>query len=492
MHAASVSLTRIVDSVKSLLDRFRNELTGSRQATRTDLVHFLARELNLNEEAAGKLFEDFQRSGVIVRGDEGLSNDELPGGVTQTWAVRVEGAVDSLVGFEAPVPAEIIETQAVQLLRRAIGLRASDVHLDPYGDETEIRLRIDGRLEHYCRLSESIGKQVMSQFQVLADLDPSEPFNSQEGRLRLPIGLSEHDVRITTTPVAGGKAVALRLLRRNQIIRPLETLGLAEQSFAEMRRLIGPGEGVVLIAGPSGAGKSTTLYSLVHALDDGQRNIVTIEEPVEYLVPAFLQLQVDPKHDILPAARLKTVLRMDPDVILIGEIRDAETAAVAMRAAGCGKYVFSTFHSRDAASVITGLRGLNIDDRSLTNNLRAIISQRLVRRLCPDCRGTKPVDAADRSLFESEGISAPRDTPLSVGCDRCRHTGYQDRIGIFEVAPITPVVIAAIEDAKSETELRQLLRNNGVQSLASDALTKVIDGVTTLEEVRQMSLLKKA
>lgn len=491
MPTSPVPLTRIVSAVKSLLERFRNELTGPRQATRTDLVHFLARELDVSAEAAGKLFDDFRRSGLIVRGDEPLDEGDLPAG-TQQWAVRIEDADTSLGGLEAPVADEPKETQAVELLRRAIGLRATDIHFDPYGDEIEVRLRIDGRLEHYCRLSESIGKQVMSQLQVLADLNPSEPFYSQEGRLRLPVALSNYDVRITSTPVAGGKAIALRLLRREQIIRPLDTLGLAERPFAEIGRLIGPGEGVVLIAGPTGTGKSTTLYSLVHALDDGRRNIVTIEDPVEYFVPAFLQLPVDPKHDILSSDRLKTVLRMDPDVILIGEIRDAETAAAAMRAASCGKYVFSTFHSRDAASVVTGLRDLDVDDRSLANNLRAVISQRLVRRLCPHCCGTKPVDSADRGFFESEGITAPQDIPLAVGCDQCRHTGYQDRIGVFEFAPITPDLVAAIEAGKSERELRQLLRNNGVPSLFCDALKKVIHGVTTLEEVRQMSLLAKA
>lgn len=491
MHAAPVPLARIVGAVKALFERFRDELTGPRQATRTDLVHFLARELVVSEEAAGRLFDDFRRSGVIVRGDEPLGDGELPGGGAQQWAVRLEGADDSFLGLEVPVPAEAKETQAVELLRRAISLRATDIHLDPFGDEIEVRLRIDGRLEHYCRLSDSIGKQVMSQLQVLAELDPSEPFRSQEGRLRLPIGLSNYDVRITATQVAGGKAVALRLLRREQIIRPLDTLGLAERPFAEMGRLIGPGEGVVLIAGPSGAGKSTTLYSLVHALDDGRRNIVTIEDPVEYFVPAFLQLEIDPKHHISPADRLKTVLRMDPDVILIGEIRDADTAAAAMRAASCGKYVFSTFHSRDAASVVTGLRDLDIDDRSLANNLRAVISQRLVRRLCPHCRGTKTADAADRALFESEGLTAPRELPLKVGCDQCRKMGFRDRIGVFEIAPITPDVVAAIEEGKSERELRQLLRNNGVVSLTYDALRKVVDGVTTLEEVRQMSLLAR-
>jgi type II secretory ATPase GspE/PulE/Tfp pilus assembly ATPase PilB-like protein len=403
-------------------------------------------------------------------------------------ATRSDHAPATPLDLEA-VDAVVEQTQALELLRRAIDRRATDIHLDPQGNEFEVRFRIDGRLEHYCRHSDDIGKHLMSQLLIMADLDPSEPFHPREGHVVLPPSLSDYDVRITATPAASGRTVALRLLRRDQLIRPLETLGLAEGPFQEIARLKGSGEGVVLVSGPSGSGKSTTLYSLLHALDDGGRKIVTIEDPVEYLVPAFVQLQVDLKHGLRPSDELRTVLRMDPDVILIGEIRDRETAAAAMQAASCGKYVFSTFHSRDAAGVITGLRDLGIDDRSAANNLRAVVSQRLVRRVCRGCRRMMPPEAAERALFEEEGLPSPNEVPVAVGCADCRGTGYHDRIGVFEIATIGADVVAAIESGKSERELRKLLRSAGVASLRHDALEKAAAGVTTLEEVRQMSRL---
>lgn len=486
MNGAPIPLTRIVETVRAMMEHFRDELVGPRQATRTQLVRYLARELEVSEEAAAKLFDDFRKAGVIVRGDEPLDDNDLPASGAQAWAVRLDDPERSIEDVEPTFAADVPRTQSVDLLLRAIRLRATDVHLDPFGDEFEVRFRIDGRLEHYCRLSGAIGKQVLSQLQVMADLDPSEPFHPHEGRLQLPLGLSEYDIRITTTPVIAGKRAALRLLRRSDIVRPLSTLGFAETNFARVQKLSGPGEGLVLVAGPSGAGKSTTLYSLVRSLDDGHRNIVTIEDPVEYMVPEFAQLQIDPKHGLAVADEVKAVLRMDPDVIMIGEIRDAATAAAAMRAAVCGKYVFSSFHSRDASSVVTGLRGLELDDRTIADNLRAVVSQRLVRRLCAKCAQPRSITDAERELFQREEINAPEEVMNAVGCSECRGTGYHDRIGVFEVVIVEPELAGAIAAGKHERELRQLLRTAGTPSLLSDALTKTSQGFTTLEEVHRV------
>lgn len=482
--------TRLVGAIRSLLNRFRDELSGPRQATRTQLVQFLARELKINEQAACRLFDDLQIAGVIARRDEQLDENGLSHDEGQQWAIDADNQSDAVTGLEPTIQiglTEGSESNAVELLRRAIRSRATDVHFDPFGDEVEIRFRIDGRLEHYCRLSAAVGRQIMSQLKVLANLDPVDPFHAHEGRLALPIGLSEYDVRITTTPVALGEAVALRLLHRDQIIRPLATLGLSNAGLEQINEALRSGEGLVLVIGPSGAGKTTTLYSLVHHLDDGHRNIMTIEDPVEYLVPQFLQIPVDLRHGRSLASGLKTVLRMDADIVLLGEVRDAETTAATMRAASCGKHIFTTLHARDAAAAVTALRDLNVDNRSLAGSVRAIIAQRLVRRSCSECHGTRAPSEDETRLFDAEGIRLPECLPTVTGCDGCRGTGYCDRVGVFEISLISADVSAAIASGKGEHHLRQLMRTCGAVNLMADGLRKVAEGLTTLEEVRAMS-----
>ncbi len=487
MASRTVEPSSIVDAVHSLLERFCNELTGARQATRTQLVDFLARKLKITDRAAAKLFDDLREAGVILRGDESFGDAHLPGRDDQSWAIDVGHrgvlAVDASLDADEP---ETDESPALDLIRRAIRHRATDVHFDPFGDEIEVRLRIDGQLEHYCRLNETIGKPLLQQLKIMARLDPAEHFHSLEGRLSLPVSMSHYDVRITATPVVNGESVSLRLLRGDQIIRPLDTHGLTTTDLQNLQERMRIGEGIILVGGPAGSGKTTTLYSLVYHLDTGRRNIVTIEDPVEYLVPGLSQIQVDPRHGVSLATGLKTALRMDPDILLLGEIRDAETATVAMRAASCGKFVLTTFHTRDAASVMTASRDLQINQRSLASNLLAVISPRLVRKLCDNCRDTRATTDEERNLFEQEAIDVPEHVPRAAGCKHCHGSGYHERTGVFEVVVVTPEIADAIEQGKSERELRELLFEASVTSLRKDGLQKVRNGITTLEEVKAM------
>jgi type II secretory ATPase GspE/PulE/Tfp pilus assembly ATPase PilB-like protein len=361
------------------------------------------------------------------------------------------------------------------------------VHFDPFHDEVEVRFRIDGRLEHYCRLSEEVARQLLSQFKVMANLDLNEHFSPQDGRLELPVEFSEIDVRVTTARAADGEAAALRILPRNQLIRPLDQLGLSTSSSAGLDLLRAENDGLVLVAGPTGAGKTTTAYSMINHLDDGRHGIVTIEDPIEYRVPSFTQMEVDPRHGITFAEGVKTALRMDPDIILLGEIRDAETAMAAMRASSCGKHVFSTFHARDAAAAMAALRDFGVTAKSLAGNLRGIISQRLVRRVCAKCHSETSVNAKVENLFKAFDLEPPAQLLQANGCVECHQTGYRDRIGVFEVAINTPELAEAIEDDWSELQLHHLLREQRTPSLASDALQKVREGITTLDEVRTMT-----
>jgi type II secretory ATPase GspE/PulE/Tfp pilus assembly ATPase PilB-like protein/nucleotide-binding universal stress UspA family protein len=376
---------------------------------------------------------------------------------------------------------------AVALMGRAIVARATDVHIDPLDDEMEVRVRIDGRLEHFCRLHQDVAHPLITQLKVMADFDIANPFCQQEGRISLPDPLDGHEIRITRVPVIGGESISLRVLNRQHLLRTLDSLGLSPDSLARLHEMLQLGEGVVLVTGPAGSGKTTTAYSMVHGLDDGRRNIVTIEDPPEYRIASMRQMSVDARHDVTMTSGLRTLLRMDPDVVLVGEIRDAETAEIAMRAASSGKYVFTTLHTRDVASTITALRDLHIDNRSLAGNLTGIVSQRLVRRICVHCRQDSPLDAAISQLFASEDIEPPATLPKPQGCAKCRNIGYHERVGVFEVALPDVAICEAIEQGASEEELRQLLRSKGTRSLLADGLNKVRDGITTLDEVRSMT-----
>jgi type II secretory ATPase GspE/PulE/Tfp pilus assembly ATPase PilB-like protein len=339
-------------------------------------------------------------------------------------------------------------------------------------------------------LDHSVGRALLTQFKVLANFDIADPFHAQEGRLRPPGALEAYDVRVTAMPVSGGEAVSLRLLDRDRLVRPLGELGFSASSLDLVRRMLQLGAGLVIATGPSGSGKTTTVYSMLHAIDDGTRNIVSIEDPVEYRIPGFRQINVDQRHDVTMTSGLRSLLRLDPDVVLLGEVRDPEAAEIAMRAASSGKYVFTTFHTRDVASMVTAFRDLGIDNRSLAGNLTGILSQRLVRRVCRECCRHEEPTEAERALFAANGVTAPPSVCRAVGCDHCRGAGYLDRIGVFEVALPSPELVDKIVAGLPENELRSAIRAAGTPSLLTDVLTKVRDGITTLDELGRMAWLE--
>lgn len=388
------------------------------------------------------------------------------------------------------LPVEVGQSPALTLLLRAIQARASDIHFDPVEDELLVRFRIDGRLHTYCRMDSSIGHSVTTQLKVMADLDITDPFHPKEGRMRLPDSLQGVDARITTIPVAHGEAMSIRLLGRARLVRPIQELGLCDNSLEATKRILSHGEGVILVTGPTGAGKTTTVYSMLRALDDGTRNIVSIEDPIELPTPGMRQLNVDIRHGITMTSGLRTLLRLDPDIVFVSEIRDAEAAETAMRAASSGKYVFSTLHTRDVASTVTALRDLHIDSRSLSGNLAGIISQRLLRRLCQECCRRDTPTAAEADIFAKHNVILPQEIFQPVGCARCRKTGYFDRIGVFEIVVPEREVLNAIEQGVAEQELRSIIRAQGTRSLECDALEKVSQGITSMEEFSSLTSIK--
>lgn len=402
--------------------------------------------------------------------------------------VRSETTAESAEGgatFRASRRGELEASPAVDLLERAVALRASDLHLDPVNsDEYMVRMRIDGRIEEYCRIDRALASRHLHQLKLLAEVDITDPFHPSEGRLRTLDKLPDLEGRLTVSPVAGGESIALRLSRRTNALS-INDLGMSPDDQLKIKELIGAKGGIVLVTGPTGSGKTSTVYAMLNELVSARRNVVSIEDPVEYSIPYVRQVAVDERHGLTMTAGLKTLLRMDPDVIFVGEIRDAEAAAIAMQAASSGRRVFSTLHTRDVAACITTLRDLGIENNSLGANLAAIVNQRLIRRLCEKCKRERQPTDEERACFTAEGINPPSLIFDAAGCDKCRHHGFYGRTGIFEVAKVTPRIAESIAQGMSEGTIRELLRAEGVSSLRMSALRKVTDGTTTLCEVQE-------
>lgn len=469
---------------RRLAAEFGAELEGDRHESWEKMSRLLARAFDVEPAEAARLLGAQEAAGLLVWHDSA----EGDGASRPHWAIKADDvAPPAETGGPAPAPDDAGEesSAALDLLRHALANRATDVHLDPESEEQFlVRLRIDGQMEPYCRLDRSIGVPLVQQFKVMAGLDIAVPFEPQEGRLQLPADFAGIEVRLTSTPVQGGQAMALRILSRDRLIQSLAGLGLSRGALETVERIRQSGAGLVLVTGPTGSGKTTTIYSLLHQLSANPRNITSIEDPIEFPMPFIRQLAVDPRHGMTMNGGLKTILRMDPDIVFVGEIRDVEAAEIAMRAGSAGRFVFSTFHTRDVASTVTAMRDLHVDNRSLAANLTGIISQRLVRRLCPECSAKSPTTDAEARLFASEGLTPPAELPRASGCDRCRGTGYRDRIAVVEAVAIAGPAAEAILSGASEDEFRRVLRSSGTPSLLADGLQKVSEGITTLDEIQ--------
>lgn len=382
------------------------------------------------------------------------------------------------------------DNPAIDMISRAVSLRATDIHIDPAEDEQyQVRMRIDGTVRLYCMLDPRIAEQLMNQIMIYAKIDLADPFRPREGRMQLPESMKGIEVRITTAPVVGGDAMAIRIFSKENVFLPLESLGFSSASLSIVQKMLEGREGLILVTGPTGSGKTTSIYSMLESFAKERQNIVSIEDPVEFSVPFVRQMNVDDKHDISMTSGLRTLLRMDPDIMFIGEIRDDEAAAIATRAAGAGAFVFSSLHARDVATTITMLREFNIPSRNIATSLAGIVNQRLVRRLCTQCREQIAVSEKQVKLFSDQGMQAPDHVYVPRGCDICRGTGFYGRCGIFEVVACSGELSDAIAQGASEKEIRQIMRSQGYMSIGGDALTKVADGTTSIEEAMSVSWL---
>lgn len=381
---------------------------------------------------------------------------------------------------------KVTEMPAIDLIARANSLRATDVHIDPVSsEEYEVRFRIDGQLAQYCSMSKNVAEHLIHQLHVLARLDQAQPFKSSEGRLHFPEDTTSLEVRFTSAVVAGGQAVSLRIFAPDRVDLDVDKLGLSEYSLSIMNKFIGDARGLVLITGPTGSGKTTTVYSMLAAFRKRNLNIISIEDPVEFKSPFVRQMSVDEAHGLTMTAGLKTILRMDPDIVVIGEVRDAEAAAIAMSAANAGRLVLSSLHTRDAAATITALRDLKVDDHSMSGNLVGIVNQRLVRRLCRNCLASRELTPHEVELFANHGVQAPERVHYKMGCEQCQNSGYHGRCGVFETVLFANGLID-IAVHQTENVLREEMRRAGIPGLMEDALGKVRDGITSMEEIQSI------
>jgi type II secretory ATPase GspE/PulE/Tfp pilus assembly ATPase PilB-like protein len=469
---------RLEAAAAALRAQLGGVVAGDLGESRARMVRVLAESMGLDDRDAEGVLDALESEQVVtpaVPAEGGADGPEDP-----RWVIE-PGRMGDSAGAGGEVAGTVLD-----FIHRALEARATDLHIVPEGDEYVVQFRIDGRLERSCPLHPDVAVPLLRQYRLLAGLDIAEPFRPHEGRLHLPPTLAGVEARITTMPVAGGEAVALRLQLSDRLMQPLDRLGLAGAAGSAVERMLTHGAGLVLVTGPTGSGKTTTVYSLLKLLDDGRRHIVSIEDPVEYCVPFIRQTEVDPRHDITMTTGLRTLLRMDPDVVFLGEIRDVEAAEIAMRAGSSGRYVFSTLHTRDVASTVTALRDLHIDNRSLAGNLVGIISQRLIRRLCPDCRVEAPPEDAVRRVFEAESLESPALVGLPIGCPLCRGTGFRGRIGVFEAVVAEGPSAEAIQRGTPEDELRRLFRSDGTPSLLADALDRARQGITSPEEAQSI------
>ena len=373
-----------------------------------------------------------------------------------------------------------------EMIKAAAAKRASDIHIEPHSSDVAIRFRVDGLLRQYQRVPRNLQHTVASRIKILSDMDISERRAPQDGRFLVRIADRHIDLRVSTLPTQYGEKVVMRLLESDAPQGSFASLGLPPWIDERFRRMLILPQGMILVTGPTGSGKSTTLYSALTFLRKPSINIVTVEDPVEYAVPGLNQVQVNTKAGVTFATCLRSILRQDPNVIMVGEVRDKETAEIALKAAQTGHMLLSTLHTNDCVSAVTRLLDLGVPAFQIASSVTGIMAQRLIRRLC-SCRKTVPASAEfARQLLLAGAAEAPTFQNLANGCDNCDLTGYKGRVGVYEMLVFDEAVRTAIRDGNNSDVIRALARRAGMKLMYEYAIEQVAAGVTTLEEVERV------
>jgi type II secretory ATPase GspE/PulE/Tfp pilus assembly ATPase PilB-like protein/ActR/RegA family two-component response regulator len=390
-------------------------------------------------------------------------------------------AMEQSVGDDRPDSAPVVRL-VNKILAESVSRGASDIHIEPQANDLEVRIRVNGIMEPLLTVPLAYATPVASRIKLLCGLDISERRKPQDGRLRIKTPLGPRDLRLSTVPTAYGESLVARVLSGDSVALTFEKLGMPEELRRRFERALKSSSRVVLVTGPTGSGKTSSLYAGLQSLANGERNIVTIEDPIEYRINGINQIQINPKVGLTFAEGLRSIVRQDPDVVMVGEIRDTETAQIAMQTAQTGHLVLSTLHTNSAAAAVTRLKDLGAPSYLIASSVGAVVGQRLVRTLC-EC--AKPV--ADDVKLQLEALSIDSTNAKEpCGCDACNHSGYRGRTGIYSFLEVTPEISEAIRADKGESEIERLAKLNGFNTLADSARELLALGKTSLEEVERV------
>ncbi len=423
---------------------------------------------------AAELARAYNQGGALAWSDDAANESDL------TRLLQDLPPAEDLLdtGAQAPV-IRMINALLLQALRE----RASDLHFEPYEGRSVVRFRVDGVLRDIIEPPRALHAALVSRLKIMASLDIAEKRLPQDGRIALKLGDKQVDVRVSTLPTGAGERVVLRLLDKDSARLDLTALGMRDDTLANVDRLIREPHGILLVTGPTGSGKTTTLYAALSRLPRDTTNMMTVEDPIEYALDGVAQTQVSPRIELTFARALRAILRQDPDVIMIGEIRDLETAQIAVQASLTGHLVLATLHTNDAASAVTRLADMGVEPYLLASSLLGVLAQRLVRTLCPACRVAATPSAGESKLLADLGLSPTQAVWNAPGCAACNDTGYRGRTGVYELLIVDESVRRLIHDEAGEPKLRDAAVRANMRTLRADGARWVSEGVTSLAEL---------
>jgi general secretion pathway protein E len=455
-----------MDDLATLLDREVEAVL----ATRSEVANLINRAYRHKADGVDEALQDVKDTDIT------------------SIAENIQESEDLLDANKAPV-IKLVN----MLLFQALKLRASDIHLQPYGDRLQVRMRIDGVLYDMESIPRRAQEAIVSRVKVMGKMDIAERRLPQDGRASIRVGDGDVDVRISSVPVAGGERIVFRILDKTTKIYSLDQIGLEAESERTIRRYINYSHGVIFVTGPTGSGKTTTLYACLDAINAPDLNILTIEDPVEYNLDGISQVQVNVKKGLTFANGLRSFLRQDPDVMMVGEVRDNETADIAIRAALTGHLVFSTVHTNDAASTVTRLIDIGVEPYLVSSSLLLVVAQRLLRTLCPNCK--EPITPTQEMLYHLEDLKLTLDQfpsgkiPVGKGCDECFRSGYAGRTAIYEVMPIDTTIQEQIVNKATASQIKRGALERGLKTLRMSGVAKLLNGLTTPDEVLRVTQL---
>jgi general secretion pathway protein E len=434
----------------------------------------------------------FDEIEMILRTAIGTAEAEAPPSTTEDFSIADmrggdEDDLDSLRDMASGAP--VVRTVS-ELFERAVELRATDIHIEPFRGTLQVRLRVDGMLRPISSPPADMARAIVSRVKILAGLNIAERRLPQDGRARVRVGSAEIDLRVATMPTAHGEAAILRVLERNQRLLDFSRLGFGPRDRAILEQHLEAPYGLIIVTGPTGSGKTTTLASALARLNAPTRKILTIEDPIEYEIAGVNQSQVKPAIGLTFATALRSFLRQDPDVIMVGEMRDGETAKIGIQASLTGHLVLTTLHTNTAAAAVTRLVDMGVEPFLLASTVRCIVGQRLVRTLCPECRKHKPLNQSvlDREpRYAALGLRAGEKVGETVGCERCAGTGYRGRQGVFEVLEVSEPIRRLIGKEADDAAIEKAAQAEGMRTMIEDGLAKCRAGLTSIEEILRVT-----